>query len=119
MFRLPLIVTTLVAGVIFAGAPVPDDAIAATLSCEAKQIRRNGATLVEGFVTAPSGTVGSYRISVSSPAGDTDQSGEFIANGARTSLGVVPVAGSGAYTADITVKIGGVPRCTNRIGGKI
>ncbi len=106
------------AGLLPSVGPVPAEA-QTSLVCEVRTSKRGGATVVEGFVSAPTGFNGSYRISVSGGGGDTDQSGEFAGGGGKAALGSVPVAGAGAYSAEIMVKQNGVVRCTNRTAGKV
>lgn len=119
MFRLSALAIAAALGISFSGAPIEQPAMAANMSCEVKTAKRGGAVVVEGFVTAAAGVSGSYRISVGSSGGDTDQSGEFKGNGSRISLGFVPVAGSGDYKANIVIKVGGETHCTSGTSGKI
>ena len=89
------------------------------LACEVRTSKRGGGTVSEGFVSAPAGFTGSYRISVAGGGGDTDQSGEFSGGGGKSALGAVPVAGAGSYNAEIVVKQNGVVRCSSRTSGKV
>lgn len=100
-------------------AEVPPATAQTGVSCEVRISKRGGATVVDGYVSAPSGFNGSYRISVTGGGGDTDQSGEFSGSGGRTALGAVPVSGAGGFSARIVIKQNGVSRCTNAASGRI
>lgn len=104
--------------IVTAAFALPATASAASISCDIRSVKRGGATVVEGFVSASAGTNGSYRISVSAGSGDSDQSGEFEGSGTRVTLGSVPVAGSGAYSAEITIKVKGIAQCSSRTSGR-
>ena len=119
MFRVPVLAAAAIACALLANPSGDGPAYAAGLSCDAKTVKRGGATLIEGFVTAAPGTVGRYRISVTSGGGDTDQSGEFSGSGNRFSLGVVPVAGTGPYRAEITIRSNNGLQCTGQTSGRI
>ena len=115
---LTIIAIMTVAGLTPTVEPLPAEAQSG-VACEVKAVRRGGATVVEGYVSAPAGFNGSYRISVSGGGGDTDQSGEFSGGGGKSSLGSVPVAGAGSFSAEIVIKQNGVSRCSSRAGGKV
>lgn len=119
MFRTSISAAAIAATFLAFSTPtMTGDAQAGSVSCDVRASKRGGATVVDGYVTASPGTSGSYRISVSGAGGDTDQSGEFSGSGGRAALGSVPVAGGGNFSAEIVIKIKGVPHCSSRTSGR-
>jgi hypothetical protein len=98
------------------GTPLP--------RCEIRIERDGGSVVLEGLVFTDAPMSGSYEMHVSQSGGgnssDITQGGEFsIGAGSSESLGVVSLAGSGGYTARLSVEWdSGSIDCEERVGGK-
>lgn len=93
------------------------------LTCEIRVTHDRGAVTLQPIVSTSSAISGSYRLRVTKRgrggSSHIDQSGDFSASPRESKvLGLVTLAGGGAYDARLTVHAGWrTVECSERVGG--
>lgn len=102
---------------------VPAKAAPGALSCDI-QVSRSGSMVgLKAVVSAQNATSGSYRLRVASSGGNSsniEQSGDFSVDSGSAVVSAVSLAGSGTYTARLSVTADGrTTECSQKVSGRL